>query len=77
MAVFAYIYIQSFIVNQDYSVEMILDQVRFIIHPRLQRHCKYLIVSYLQISRSLGHEEQKMLYVKLGDILQHKLQGRF
>jgi phosphatidate cytidylyltransferase len=55
MAVFAYIYIQSFIVNRDYSVEMILDQ----------------------ISRSLGHEEQKMLYEKLGDILQHKLQGRF
>jgi len=53
MAVFAYIYIQSFIVHQDYSVEMILDQ----------------------ISRSLGHEEQKMLYLKLGDILRHKLQG--
>lgn len=31
MAVFAYIYIQSFIVNRDYSVEMILDQVRIII----------------------------------------------
>ncbi|XP_023635131.1 phosphatidate cytidylyltransferase 3 isoform X1 [Capsella rubella] len=30
-----------------------------------------------QISRGLGDEEQKMLYVKLGDILQHKLQGRF
>ncbi|CAH2077847.1 unnamed protein product [Thlaspi arvense] len=55
MAVFAYIYIQSFIVHQDYSVEMILDH----------------------ISRSLGHEEQKMLYVKLGDILRHKLQGGF
>ncbi|KAF8113931.1 hypothetical protein N665_0043s0007 [Sinapis alba] len=55
MAIFAYIYIQSFIVHQDYSVEMILDQ----------------------ISRSLGHEEQKMLYAKLGDILRHKLQGGF
>uniref|UniRef100_M4EC95 Phosphatidate cytidylyltransferase n=1 Tax=Brassica campestris TaxID=3711 RepID=M4EC95_BRACM len=55
MAIFAYIYIQSFIVHQDYSVEMILDH----------------------ISRSLGHEEQKMLYAKLGDILRHKLQGGF
>lgn len=30
MAIFAYIYIQSFIVHQDYSVEMILDHVRII-----------------------------------------------
>lgn len=28
-----------------------------------------LIVFYLQISRSLGDEEQKTLYAKLGDIL--------
>ncbi|CAH8341538.1 unnamed protein product [Eruca vesicaria subsp. sativa] len=55
MAIFAYIYIQSFIVHQDYSVETILDH----------------------ISRSLGHEEQKMLYVKLGDILRHKSQGGY
>ncbi|GMY31127.1 Phosphatidate cytidylyltransferase 2 [Fagus crenata] len=27
MAVFAYIYLQSFVVSQDYSVEMILDQI--------------------------------------------------
>ncbi|XP_010433440.1 PREDICTED: phosphatidate cytidylyltransferase 3-like [Camelina sativa] len=30
-----------------------------------------------QISRGLGHEEQKVLYVKLGEILQDKLQGVF
>lgn len=29
MSVFAYIYHQSFVVPQDYSVEMIMDQVSF------------------------------------------------
>ncbi|KAK9127010.1 hypothetical protein Scep_015856 [Stephania cephalantha] len=46
MAVFAYIYHQSFIVPQNYSVEMILDQ----------------------ILRNLSFEEQRALYIKLGQI---------
>ncbi|KAK9154354.1 hypothetical protein Sjap_001834 [Stephania japonica] len=46
MAVFAYIYHQSFIVPQNYSVEMILDQ----------------------IMRNLSFEEQRALYIKLGQI---------
>ncbi|KAF6137344.1 hypothetical protein GIB67_036381 [Kingdonia uniflora] len=46
MAVFAYIYHQSFVAPQNYSVEMILDQVL----------------------RNLTFEEQRALYLKLGQI---------
>ncbi|OVA00101.1 Phosphatidate cytidylyltransferase [Macleaya cordata] len=46
MAVFAYIYHQSFVVPQSYSVEIILDQ----------------------ILRNLSYEEQRALYMKLGQI---------
>ncbi|KAJ7960833.1 Phosphatidate cytidylyltransferase family protein [Quillaja saponaria] len=50
MAVFAYIYLQSFVVARDYSVEMFLDQ----------------------IARNLSPEEQQDLYIKLGQIFQHR-----
>lgn len=50
MAVFAYIYHQSFVVPQSYSVEMILDQ----------------------ILRNLTFEEQRALYIKLGQIFQER-----
>ncbi|OVA20047.1 Phosphatidate cytidylyltransferase [Macleaya cordata] len=52
MAVFAYIYHQSFVVPQSYSVEIILDQ----------------------ILRNLSYEEQRALYMKLGQIF---LERRF
>ncbi|XP_059624700.1 phosphatidate cytidylyltransferase 1-like [Cornus florida] len=48
MAVFAYIYHQSFVVSQGLSVEMILDQILM----------------------SLTYEEQRALYVRLGQIVQ-------
>ncbi|KAH9798103.1 phosphatidate cytidylyltransferase 1 [Citrus sinensis] len=54
MAVFAYIYHQSFIVPQSFRVEMILEQ----------------------ILTALTYEEQKALYMKLGEILQERLFGQ-
>lgn len=54
MAVFAYIYHQSFIVPQSFKVEMILEQ----------------------ILTSLTYEEQKAIYMKLGEILQERLFGQ-
>lgn len=53
MAVFAYIYHQSFVVPQSLSVEMILDQ----------------------IMTNLSFEEQQAVLVKLGRILQERLEG--
>ncbi|XP_039052891.1 phosphatidate cytidylyltransferase 1-like [Hibiscus syriacus] len=52
MAVFAYIYHQSFVVRQGISVEMILDQ----------------------ILTNLTFEEQQSLLMKLGQILQERLE---
>ncbi|KAI3969683.1 hypothetical protein MKX01_020244 [Papaver californicum] len=52
MAVFVYIYHQSFVIPQSYSVEVILDQ----------------------ILRNLSYEEQRALYMKLGQIF---LERRF
>lgn len=51
MAVFAYIYHQSFIDYQSFSVETILDQ----------------------ILRNLTFEEQQILYLKLGKMIQERL----
>ncbi|XP_052177157.1 phosphatidate cytidylyltransferase 1-like isoform X2 [Diospyros lotus] len=51
MAIFAYIYHQSFIVPQSYPVEVLLNQ----------------------ITRNLSFEEQKALYMKLGQIFQERL----
>ncbi|KAA8515583.1 hypothetical protein F0562_018806 [Nyssa sinensis] len=53
MAVFAYIYHQSFIVTQSLSVEMIMDQILV----------------------NLTFEEQRALYMKLGEIIQERLFG--
>ncbi|KAL1155543.1 hypothetical protein V6Z11_A08G032100 [Gossypium hirsutum] len=53
MAVFAYIYHQSFVVPQDYTVEMIINE----------------------ILRSLTLEEQQILYTKLGQILQERMEN--
>ncbi|MBA0595280.1 hypothetical protein Goarm_008982 [Gossypium armourianum] len=52
MAVFAYIYHQSFVMRQGISVEMILDQ----------------------ILTNLTFEEQQSLLMKLGQILQERLE---
>ncbi|KAA3489022.1 phosphatidate cytidylyltransferase 1-like [Gossypium australe] len=52
MAVFAYIYHQSFVMRQGISVEMILDQ----------------------ILANLTFEEQQSLLMKLGQILQERLE---
>ncbi|KAE8736213.1 Transcription activator [Hibiscus syriacus] len=52
MAVFAYIYHQSFVVREGISVEMILDQ----------------------ILKSLTFQEQQILLMKLGQILQERLE---
>ncbi|KAB2044401.1 hypothetical protein ES319_D01G087200v1 [Gossypium barbadense] len=54
MAVFAYIYHQSFVVPQDYTVETIMSE----------------------ILSSLTLEEQQILYMKLGQILQERMFGR-
>eukprot|EP00262_Sarcandra_glabra_P001847 TRINITY_DN1200_c0_g1_i1.p1 TRINITY_DN1200_c0_g1~~TRINITY_DN1200_c0_g1_i1.p1 ORF type:complete len:426 (+),score=51.81 TRINITY_DN1200_c0_g1_i1:209-1486(+) len=54
MAVFAYIYHQSFVMTQSYSIETILDQ----------------------ILRNLVLEEQYILYMKLGEILQERQLGQ-
>lgn len=51
MAVFAYIYHQSFVASQSLSVEMILDQILM----------------------NLTFEEQRALYMKLGQIVQDRL----
>ncbi|GMI77491.1 hypothetical protein HRI_001418400 [Hibiscus trionum] len=51
MAVFAYIYLQSFVVREGISVDMILDQ----------------------ILTSLSLEEQQILVMKLGQILQERV----
>ncbi|KAE8723097.1 cytidinediphosphate diacylglycerol synthase 2 [Hibiscus syriacus] len=51
MAVFAYIYLQSFVVREGISVDMILDQ----------------------IMASLSLEEQQILVMKLGQILQERV----
>ncbi|KAK8369109.1 hypothetical protein V6Z11_A01G089600 [Gossypium hirsutum] len=53
MAVFAYIYHQSFVVPQDYTVETIMSE----------------------ILSSLTLEEQQILYMKLGQILQERMFG--
>ncbi|XP_057461972.1 phosphatidate cytidylyltransferase 1-like [Actinidia eriantha] len=50
MAVFAYIYHQSFVIPQIYPVEVLLDQ----------------------IARNLTFEEQKELYLKLGQIIRER-----
>ncbi|KAL7186624.1 hypothetical protein ACSBR2_028369 [Camellia fascicularis] len=50
MAVFAYIYHQSFVIPQSYPVEVLLDQ----------------------ILRNLTFEEQKALYMKLGEIFRER-----
>lgn len=81
MAVFAYIYHQSFVVPQTLSVEMILDQVIiFILLCILLCICisKLTFKMFnlwncrcsLQISMNLTFDEQQALYWRLGEILQ-------
>lgn len=82
MAVFAYIYHQSFVVPQSYSVEMILDQVivlsqiggiTFYFHLFLS-DSEFIIA--LQILMNLTFDEQQDLYRKLGQIFQERQIGR-
>lgn len=55
MAVFAYIYHQSFVVLQSYSVEMILDQVLRNLTPEEQQNL------YLQLGKFLEERTLRML----------------
>lgn len=86
MAVFAYIYHQSFVVPQDYTVEMIMDEVITYSHTYMEIYScveliPFLLLSSLccflalQILSSLTLEEQQNLYKKLGQILQDRVLG--
>lgn len=82
MAVFAYIYHQSFIVPQSLSIEMIMDQVDIIIPVIISKkeyNSALLITletcSLLQIVINLTFEEQRALYTKLGQIIMDKQFG--
>ncbi|KAL5731963.1 phosphatidate cytidylyltransferase [Ranunculus cassubicifolius] len=61
MAVFAYIYHQSFVKSHNYSVDAILDQS--LLNNRV------LIYRVSTVLRNLAFEEQQALYIKLGQSL--------
>lgn len=74
MAIFAYIYIQSFIIPQTYPVEIILDQVSLFRSRNAEQGPNSLEIAafsfwityfLVQILRSLTFEEQKDLLKKL------------
>lgn len=83
MAVFAYIYHQSFVIPQSVSVEMILDQVLslhfqdnyFILLHKCTYEFESLTVFMYQILMNLTVEEQQAIYTKLGQILKDRLMG--
>lgn len=89
MAVFAYIYHQSFVVPQNFSVEIILDQVKGIAlripssrrspHPNtldIDSKGQNRLLFSGQILMSLSLEEQQALFVKLGQTLQERMTGK-
>jgi len=80
MAVFAYIYHQSFVVAMNLSVETILGQVWqhvYIFYYSIERILlklsfpmrMSLLVDILQILMNLTLEEQQSLFMKLGQII--------
>ena len=73
MAVFAYIYHQSFVMPQSLSVEMILEQV-WCFHEFLPLLTPWYaipnVLNIMQILRNLTFEEQQFLYEQLGNIFQ-------
>lgn len=83
MAVFAFIYHQSFIIPETLSVEMILDQV--CLSPFLCVYVLIELVSFdvcfelcqmMQILRNLTFEEQQSLYMQLGKIFQERMSAQ-
>lgn len=86
MAIFAYIYFQSFVLPPPNSVEMILDQVSEFLSEKLwTNNLKMLWIFYqrvhlihflqVQIERSLSFEEQEKLYSMLGHLFKNQKYG--
>lgn len=81
MAVFAYIYHQSFVVPESLSVDKLLDQVKKITVKEPTQHNQDLLFGFLmnscllQIITNLTLEEQQALFMKLGQVLQEKVIG--